>query len=134
MLFNFSRQSASDTPDLRLDVLQRKSGWVVPKPKEKLKRKLTEQAEESFTSLSDAAKLVKSALCSHLPDDVVKAKHKKALPHMKTFEAGVLFLDISGKPYLHTYAPLISFHCKYMYQSLSYLNLGSDPFLFGVCI
>ena len=44
----------------------------------------------------NVAKMVFSPLATHLPDAVVKCDHGAPLPFMSTFQAGVLFLDISG--------------------------------------
>ena len=43
-----------------------------------------------------AAKIVNQP-CTHLPDCVVFADHRKDLPFQSTFQGVLMFLDISGK-------------------------------------
>lgn len=88
----------------------KKSGWVGPPVEDKtldaseIKDSL-HHAVDGYNDISSAsaesrqrhAKLVFSPLATHLPDQVVKCDHSKSFPHMNRFQAGILFLDISGK-------------------------------------
>ena len=67
-----------------------------------MKNELEEQ-DSLLDSTKQGGSLMFSPLASHLPDQVVNSDHERQLPHMSSFQAGVLFLDISGEFQLHNY-------------------------------